>query len=72
MAYYLFKRKVVDLLVVMGDVGGLKEFFLLFGSLLVNYITSRKFMSRIIKKVYQMRNYANIEVEAKRKSDMQA
>ena len=52
MAYDFYKRKVVDLLLVLADVGGLKEFIKLGGSLLVNYIASRMFMGHIIKKVY--------------------
>ena len=52
MSYSFYKRKIVDLLLVLADVGGLKEFIKLGGSLLVNYIASRMFMGHIVKKVY--------------------
>ena len=66
MAYSFYKRKIVDILLVLADVGGLKEFIKLCGSLLVNYIASRMFMGQIVKKVYQIRNYKNIEAEARK------
>ena len=55
-----YKRKIVDILLVLADVGGLKEFVKLGGTLLVNYIASRMFMGHIVKKVYQIRNYDNL------------
>ena len=67
MAYEFYKRKIVDILLVLADVGGLKEFIKLFGSVLVNYIAGRMFMGSIVKKVYQIRNYKNIEAEANKK-----
>ena len=66
MAFSFYKRKIVDILLVLADVGGLKEFIKLCGSLLVNYIASRMFMGQIVKKVYQIRNYKNIEAEARK------
>ena len=71
MAYEFYKRKIVDLLLVLADVGGLKEFAKLCGSILVNYIAGRMFMGRIVKKVYQIRNYQNIEAEARNKEASQ-
>ena len=52
MAFSFYKRKIVDILLVLADVGGLKEFIKLGGSLLVNYIAGRLFMGQIVKKVY--------------------
>lgn len=60
MSYSFYKRKIVDILLVLADVGGLKEFVKLGGTLLVNYIASRMFMGHIVKKVYQIRNYDNL------------
>ena len=48
----------------MGDLGGLKEFFLMVGELLLGFIVSKMFISAIVKKIYHMRRYENIEYEA--------
>jgi hypothetical protein len=34
-----YQRKVTDILSMLGDVGGLKEFFILIGELIVGFIT---------------------------------
>jgi hypothetical protein len=61
-----YERKVTDILTLLGDVGGLKEFFLICGELLVGFITQKMFMSSIVKKIYHMRKYDNISHEAKK------
>lgn len=52
------------MLTLLGDVGGLLEFFKLIGELLVGFVASRIFMSSIIRKIYHIRKYDNIEYEA--------
>jgi hypothetical protein len=64
--YDSYSRQVTDLLTLLGDIGGLKEFFLLIGSLFVNYLASRMFMSSIVRRIYQIRRYDNLEDEAAR------
>jgi hypothetical protein len=59
-----YSRQVTDLLTLLGDIGGLKEFFLLIGSIFVNYLASRMFMSSIVRRIYQIRRYDNLEEEA--------
>ena len=63
--YDTYDRKVTDLLTVMGDVGGLFQFALGLGIVLIGFVTQKMFMSRIIKKTYHIRNYDNIVNEAK-------
>lgn len=52
MQFKVFNRRIVDLLEVLGSVGGLKEFIVICGSVLVNYWASRMFTSKIVKKVF--------------------
>ena len=58
--YDSYERKVTDILTLLGDIGGLKEFFIACGMLIVGYISQRIFMSNIVKKIYQIRKYENI------------
>ena len=37
--YENYERKVTDILTLLGDLGGLKEFFLLVGGLLVSFVS---------------------------------
>lgn len=65
--YENYSRKVTDILTLLGDLGGLQEFFLLVGGLLIGFITQKIFMSSIIKKTYHIRKYENIEDEMNKK-----
>lgn len=65
--YDNYERKVTDILTLLGDLGGLQEFFLLVGALIVGFITQKMFMASIIKKTYHIRKYENIEDEMNKK-----
>lgn len=65
--YDSYERKVTDILTLLGDIGGLKEFFLLGGQLIVGFFAEKVFISSILKKIYHMRKYDNIEYESKKK-----
>lgn len=65
--YDNYERKVVDILTLLGDLGGLKEFILLVGQLIVGFITQKMFLASIIKKTYHVRKYDNIDYEMKKK-----
>lgn len=64
--YDSYERKVTDILTLLGDVGGLKEFFLIVGELIVGFFAEKLFISSILKKIYHMRKYENIEHESKK------
>lgn len=57
---------MTDVLTLLGDVGGLLEFMKLIGELLVGFVASRIFIGSIIRKIYHIRKYDNIEYEAKK------
>ncbi len=61
--YDFYERKVNDLLIFMGDIGGLSEALINIGMLIVGFITQKMFMSKIFRKIYQIRKYENIEHE---------
>jgi hypothetical protein len=48
----------------MGDIGGLSEALISIGMLIVGFITQKMFMSKIVRKIYHIRKYENIEHEA--------
>lgn len=52
------------MLTLLGDIGGLKEVLFVIGSLMVGFITQKMFMSEIVKKIYHIRQYDNIQREA--------
>jgi hypothetical protein len=64
--YDSYERTVVDILTLLGDIGGLKEFFMLIGNLFVGFIASKLFMSSIVKKIYHIRKYDNIQYESRK------
>ena len=59
--YDSYERKVTDILTLLGDLGGLLEFFCMIGGLLVTFLAQKLFISSIIKKIYHIRKYENIE-----------
>ncbi|TNV82700.1 hypothetical protein FGO68_gene10121 [Halteria grandinella] len=65
--YDSYERKVIDVMVLMGDLGGLLEFFKLIGEICVGFIAQKMFMSSIVRKIYHIRKYDNIEYEAKKR-----
>ena len=66
MIYETLRRKVTEILTVLGDIGGLQRLFIGVGLLLVGFVTQKMFMSSILKKIYRIRNYDNIEHEAQK------
>ena len=60
MIYETLRRKVTEILTVLGDIGGLQRLFIGVGLLLVGFVTQKMFMSSILKKIYRIRNYDNI------------
>jgi hypothetical protein len=61
--YDSYERKVNDLLTFMGDIGGLSEALIGIGVVIVGFINQKLFMSKIIRKIYHIRKYENIEHE---------
>ena len=57
--YDIYQRKFNDLLTLMGDIGGLQRTLMAIGIVVVSAIANRMFMSKIIKKIYQIRKYEN-------------
>ena len=66
--YDVYSRKVTDILTFMGDIGGLAEALLAIGMLIVGFITQKMFMSKIVRKIYHIRKYENIDHEARKQS----
>jgi len=61
--YDFYERKVSDLLTFMSNIGGLSEALIKIGMLIVGFITQKMFMSKIVRKIYHIRKYENIEQE---------
>lgn len=62
--YDSYNRKVDDLLTLLGDIGGLFEALLGGGIIIVGFITQKMFMSKIVRKIYHIRKYENIDYES--------
>lgn len=65
--YDSYARKVDDILTLLGDIGGLSEALFGFGMLLVGFLAQKMFMGKIVKKIYHMRKYENLDHEIERK-----
>ena len=59
-----YERQVYDILTFLGDIGGLTEALISIGSLIVGFFTQKLFMSKIVRKIYHIRKYDNIEHES--------
>jgi hypothetical protein len=70
--YDSYERKVDDILTLLGDIGGLSEALFTFGSVIVGFIASKMFMSKIVKKIYHIRRYENIDHEIKRREKLES
>jgi hypothetical protein len=66
--YSVYSRKVNDILTFLGDIGGLAEALLGIGFLIVGFVSQKMFMSKIIRKIYHIRKYENIENETLNRS----
>ena len=64
----VYSRQVTDILTFMGDIGGLSEALLSIGMVLVGFISQKMFMSKIVRKIYHIRKYDNIDQEAEKHS----
>lgn len=64
--YNKYQRKTSDILTVFGDIGGLKEFFLFCGSLLIGQIAQKLFYSNILRRIYHQRRYDVLKEDAKK------
>lgn len=65
--YDSYSRKVDDFLTFLGDIGGLWEALTGIGMLIVGYFAAKMFMGKIVKKIYHIRKYENIDHEIERK-----
>jgi len=65
-----YERKVNDLLTFMGDIGGLSEALVGIGMVIVGFITQKMFMSKIVRKIYHIRKYENIDHEADKRKEL--
>ena len=64
-----YERKVYDILTFLADIGGLKEALLGIGMIFVSFLSQKMLMSKIIKKIYHIRKYENIDNEINRKKN---
>ena len=51
-SYDSYSRKVTDILTLLGDIGGLNDFFVGVGALLIGFFAQKLFMGSIIRKIY--------------------
>lgn len=65
--YDAYNRRVLDLLTFMGSLGGLFETLKYIGLLIFGTFAHWLFMSKVIKHVYQVRNYDNVNHAVDRK-----
>jgi len=62
--YDSYTRQVNDLLTVLGTIGGLLETLKGIGYVFVGVFAQKLFMSKIVRKIYHIRRYENLEYEA--------
>ena len=67
-----YERQVYDILTFLGDIGGLTEALISIGTLIVGFFTQKMFMSKIVRKIYHIRNYDNIEHETQERLKRQS
>lgn len=65
--YDKYNRHVLDLLTFMGSVGGLFQTLKYLGIIMFGTFAQWLLMSKIIKQVYQVRNYENLDNGISRK-----
>lgn len=70
--YDSYSRKVDDVLTYFGDIGGLAEALFGFGMVVVGFLAQKMFMSKIVKKIYHIRKYDNLDHEIKRKKSLES
>jgi hypothetical protein len=59
-----YTPQVNDLLTVLGTIGGLQEALVGIGYIFVGVFAQKLFMSKIVRKIYHIRRYENLEYEA--------
>jgi hypothetical protein len=62
--YDSYSRQVNDILSVLGAIGGLQGALVGIGYIFVGFFAQKFFMSKIIRKIYHIRRYENLEHEA--------
>ena len=56
----MYERKVSDILTLMAEIGGLHKALFTIGMILVSFVAQKVFMSNVVRRIYQVRNYENI------------
>lgn len=57
----MYERKVSDILTLMAEIGGLHKALFTIGMILVSFVAQKVFMSNVVRRIYQVRNYDNIK-----------
>jgi hypothetical protein len=57
----MYERKVSDILSLMAEIGGLHKALFTIGMILVSFVAQKVFMSNVVRRIYQVRNYDNIK-----------
>jgi len=57
----MYERKVSDILTLMAEIGGLHKALFTIGMILVSFVAQKVFMSNVVRRIYQVRNYENIK-----------
>jgi hypothetical protein len=57
----MYERKVSDILSLMAEIGGLHKALFTIGMILVSFVAQKVFMSNVVRRIYQVRNYENIK-----------
>ncbi|CDW84258.1 UNKNOWN [Stylonychia lemnae] len=61
--YDIFERQIYSVLPYLGDVGGLEQSIFLLGMLFISFFTKRIFNASILKRIYQVKNYHQDEID---------
>ena len=67
-SYDSYERKVNDILTLLGDIGGLQGTLFMMGFVIVGLFASKYFMSKIVRKIYQIRKYENLDLNKSKNS----
>jgi hypothetical protein len=57
--YSTYQRRIYSIMDLLGDVGGLYSSLFSIGYLLICFLNHRMFISAILKRIYQVKNYQN-------------
>ena len=59
--YSMYQRRVYSVMDLLGDIGGLYSSLFSIGYLLIYFYRHRMFISAILKKMYQVKNFNKID-----------